>query len=355
MGRRQIVTGVLCAMAAACGGEEAGMAGGGEGSLMEEKLAQYDTVRLTTDLDQLTAAERAMIPILVEAADAMSEIFWLESYGDRDEFLAGLDDPAMRAYGIINYGPWDRIDGNAPFVPGVGPKPAGARFYPPDITEEEFEAAVASSSDGGEALKSLYTLVRRDASGELITAPYSEAFAEPTRRAAEALEEAASLAEDPGLRRYLELRAQALLTDEYQASDFAWMEMKDNGIDVVIGPIETYEDQLFGYKASHEAFILVKDRAWSERLARYAAFLPELQRGLPVSPEYKEEVPGADADLNAYDVVYVGGDANAGSKTIAINLPNDPQVQLEMGARRSSSRTPCGPSSTGFSYPSWTS
>ncbi|NNM03614.1 MAG: Zn-dependent hydrolase, partial [Gemmatimonadetes bacterium] len=249
-------------------------------------------------------------------------------------FFASLEDPALKAYGTINYGPWDRIDGNAPFLPGFGPKPAGARFYPEDMTVEEFEAAVAAASDGGEALRSLYTVVRRDEGGNLIAIPYSEAFSGPMTRAAARLEEAAGLAEDPGLKAYLELRAQAFRTDQYQASDFAWMEMKDNGIDVVIGPIETYEDQLFGYKASHEAFVLIKDREWSQRLARYAAFLPELQRGLPVPEEYKAETPGSDADLNAYDLVYVGGDANAGSKTIAINLPNDPEVQLQLGARR---------------------
>ncbi len=314
--------------------EEGGMAGGDEPSEIEAKLAQYDEVPLTTDLGKLSDAEKEMIPLLVEAADAMTEIFWQESYGDRGDFLDSLDDPAMQTYGVINYGPWDRIDGNVPFVPGAGSKPAGARFYPEDMTVEEFEAAAEGAPDGGKALRSLYTLVRRDEAGDLVPLPYSEAFAEPTGRAAMRLREAAELAEDPGLKRYLELRAEALLTDEYRASDFAWMEMKDNGIDVVIGPIETYEDQLFGYKASHEAFVLVKDREWSQRLARYAAFLPELQRGLPVPREYKAEIPGSDADLNAYDVVYVGGDANAGSKTIAINLPNDPEVQLQRGARR---------------------
>jgi hypothetical protein len=303
-------------------------------SEIQRKLAQYDVVRLTTDVSRLTEAERGMIPLLVEAADAITEIFWQESFGEREMFLSSLEDPAMAAYAVINFGPWDRIDGNAPFVPGVGPKPAGARFYPEDMTAEEFEAAAAAAPDGGESLRSLYTLVQRDDAGRLVAVPYSEAFSEPVKRAADLLLAAAELAEDPGLKRYLELRAEAFLTDEYQASDFAWMEMKDNGIDVVIGPIETYEDQLFGYKASHEAFVLVKDREWSQRLARYAAFLPELQTGLPVSPEYKAETPGADADLNAYDVIYVGGDANAGSKTIAINLPNDPEVQLRLGARR---------------------
>jgi hypothetical protein len=334
--RNQLMTTALfCLTALGCGpAQEAGMSDEGTPSEIEMKLAQYDQVRLTGELGQLTDSERAMIPLLIEAADAISEIFWQESYGDKDEFLASLDDPAMEAYGVINFGPWDRIDGNASFVPGIEAKPAGARFYPEDMTTEEFEAAVEASADGGEALKSLYTMVRRGEDGGLVAVPYSVAFADPTNRAADLLLEAAGYAEDPGLKRYLELRAEAFRTDDYQASDFAWMEMKNNGIDVVIGPIETYEDQLFGYKASHEAFVLVKDRAWSGRLARYAAFLPALQRGLPVSPEYKAETPGADADLNAYEVVYVGGDANAGSKTIAINLPNDPEVQLQLGARR---------------------
>jgi len=326
---------LLVAAGASCRGtEETGRMVDETHSEIQQRLAQYDTVRLTTEVSGLTEAEKAMIPLLIEAAEAMSEIFWQESYGDRTQLMASLDDPAALAYAEINFGPWDRIDGNAPFLPGVGEKPAGARFYPEDMTVEEFETAAAAAPDGGEALRSLYTLVRRDDGGGLTTVPYHEAFAEPTNRTAMRLLAAAELAEDPGLRRYLELRADALLTDEYQASDFAWMEMKDNGIDVVIGPIETYEDQLFGYKASHEAFVLVKDRDWSDRLARYAAFLPQLQRGLPVPPEYKAETPGADADLNAYDVVFVGGDANAGSKTIAINLPNDPEVQLRAGARR---------------------
>lgn len=325
---------VLGILGVACGAGDEIVRDGEAMSEVEVKLAQYTTVRLTTDVSLLSEAEKAMIPILVEAADAMTEAFWMESFGERDAFLASLDSPAEVAYGTINFGPWDRIDGNTAWLAGVGPKAAGANFYPSDMTVEEFEAAVAMAPDGGESLRSLYTVIRRDGAGELQAIPYSEFFADAHGRAAERLRAAATLAEDPGLRRYLELRAEALLTDEYQASDFAWMEMKDNGIDVVIGPIETYEDQLFGYKASHEAFVLVKDREWSGRLARYAAFLPELQRGLPVPAEYKAEVPGSDADLNAYDVVFVGGDANAGSKTIAINLPNDPVVQLQRGARR---------------------
>jgi hypothetical protein len=202
------------------------------------------------------------------------------------------------------------------------------------MSKEEFEAAAKAAVDGGAALRSHYTVVRRDSSGGLVALPYHQAFAEASRRAAAKVRDAAALADDPELKKYLELRARALETDEYQPSDLAWMDMKRNTVDLVIGPIETYDDALFGYKAAHEAYVLVKDREWSERLARYAKLLPGLQRGLPVSEAYKREKPGTDSDLNAYDALYYTGQANAGSKTIAINLPNDEQVQLKKGTRR---------------------
>jgi hypothetical protein len=301
---------------------------------MARKLAQYTPVRLTADLSGLSQRERRMIPLLIEAAQEMDSIFWRQVYPARDSLLAEIGDSAAREYVLLNYGPWDRLDGNAPFVPGVGPRPDGAAFYPPDMTKAEFDSAAAAAPDGGAALRSLYTVVRRDSAGRLVAVPYREAFAEPSRRAAAKLREAAALADDPGLRRYLELRARALETDDYQPSDLAWMDMKRNGVDVVIGPIETYDDGLYGYKAAHEAYVLIKDREWSERLTRYAGLLPALQRGLPVPEAYKREKPGTDSDLNAYDAVYYTGQANAGSKTIAINLPNDEEVQLRKGTRR---------------------
>ena len=153
-------------------------------------------------------------------------------------------------------------------------------------------------------------------------------------KAAALLRQAAPLSKDAGFKNYLRMRADALLSDNFQPSDLAWMDMKTNPFDIVIGPIETYEDQLFGYKASYEGQVLIKDLAWSARLARFAKFLPELQRGLPVSARYKAETPGSAADLNAYNVIFYAGNANAGAKTIAINLPNDEQVQLQKGTRR---------------------
>jgi hypothetical protein len=297
---------------------------------IERGLSQYTTVRLTTDVQALSPAERRMIPLLIEAAREMDAVFWQQAYGDRDALLASLPTEDARRFARINYGPWDRLRGNAPFLPGVGPKPAGARFYPADITKAEFDDAAAQNP----ALRSLYTLVRRRADGSLGAVAYHEAYAPHVTRAAAILRQAAALAEDAGLRRYLELRAEALLTDNYQPSDLAWLDMKSNTLDFIVGPIETYEDGLYGYKAAHSAYVLVKDRDWSARLARYAALLPGLQRGLPVPEAYKRETPGADSDLGAYDVIYYAGDSNAGSKTIAVNLPNDEQVQLQKGTRR---------------------
>ena len=288
----------------------------------------YAPFRLSADISSLSADEQRMLAIFVDAAEIMDGLFWQQAYGDREHLLGGLVDPRTRRFAEINYGPWDRLAENRPFVPGVGAKPEGAGFYPPDMTRDEFERAQLPGKDN------LYTFITRDANGQLALLPYGFRFATELRQAASLLNEAATLAPDPGLRKYLELRADALTSDDYRVSDMAWLDVKDNRIDLVIGPIETYEDKLFGYKASYEAYVLVKDMEWSKRLARYAAMLPDLQRGLPVPDAYKAEAAGSDSDLNAYDVIYYAGGCNAGSKTIAINLPNDEQVQLSKGTRR---------------------
>lgn len=300
------------------------------GAESTDLVHKYTAVRLTSDLSVLSGNERAMIPLLIEAAREMDEMFWVDAFGDRDSLLQSIEDPGLRHFASINYGPWDRLNGNAPFIPGIGPKPLGANFYPADVTVDEFEEAAKADP----ALRSQYTMVRRDEGGKLVAIPYHEFYSDRIAVVADRLRQAAALADDPGLKRYLEARATALETDDYRESDMAWMDMKNNTIDVVIGPIENYEDKLFGIKAAHEAFVLIKDLEWSERLARYVTLLPELQRGLPVPDEYKRESPGTESDLNAYDAVYYAGDANAGSKTIAINLPNDESVQLEKGTRR---------------------
>ena len=302
---------------------------------MQRRTSEYTSVQLAADTSTLTPKERLMLPLLIDAAKAMDPIFWEQTYGSRDSLMSQVSDAGVRRFIDINYGPYDRLDNNAPFVPEVGPRPPGANLYPKDMTKAEFEDSLQRSSKAhADSLKNLYTLVRRTPDGSLTAVPYHEAFKHQNQIASDKLKAAAALAEDPGLKKYLELRSKALLDDNYQPSDLAWMDMKNNTLDIVIGPIETYEDELFGYKAANEAYVLIKDKAWSQRLAKYAQFLPSLQRGLPVADKYKQEKPGTDSDLNAYDAVYYAGQANSGGKTIAINLPNDEEVQLKKGTRR---------------------
>ena len=295
---------------------------------IDSLIAKYTPFTLTTDLTKLSDNDKALIKKLMEAGEIIDGLFWQQAYGDKEELLSKIDDPRLKAFSLINYGPWDRLNGNAPLIDGIGDKPAGANYYPPEMTKQEFEASpLENKSD-------LYTFLRRNPENELQEVPYHEEFKEEVNKISALLKEAAELTDNEALKKYLDLRSEAILTDDYQESDMAWLDMKDNNIDVVIGPIETYEDQLYGYKAAYECYVLIKDMEWSERLARYAQFLPDLQRGLPVPDLYKQEEPGTDTELNAYDVVWYSGDCNAGSKTIAINLPNDEEVQLQKGTRR---------------------
>lgn len=295
----------------------------------EPRPEVYAEFTLTADLSDLSDDQRKMVALLIEASEIMDDLFWRQAYGD--DYKAWLDTlgvGAERRFAEINYGPWDRLDGDRPFIDGVGVKPLGANFYPADITKEEFDAAYLPGKAG------LYSLVRRDDAGNLILVPYHVAYASELQAAADLLREAADFAESPDFANYLKLRAAALISGDFQVSDLYWMDVKDNKIDVVIGPIETYEDRLFGYRTGYESYVLIKDLEWSAELTRFAAFLPELQEGLPVPDAYKAETPGTDSDLNAYDVVYYAGHSNAGGKTIAINLPNDEDVQLQKGTRR---------------------
>lgn len=294
----------------------------------QELLDKYVSVKLTADISHLSDNEKEMLRLLFKAAKVMDELFWLQNVGPKEEILAGIQDENLRKFAGINYGYWDELDNLKPFVDGVGEKPAGARFYPEDMTKEEFKTYENPDKT------SLYTLIQRNEDGGLETIWYHDAYKSKLVEAADLLRKASVLAGDPEFARYLELRADALLTDNYRPSDMAWFDVRNNNVDLVIGPIENYTDQLFGYKAAYEAFILIKDKEWSDRLSRFAAFLPQLQKDLPVDEAYKKEVPGSDSELNAYDVVFYAGDCNMAGKTIAINLPNDETVQLEKGTRK---------------------
>jgi Peptidase family M49 len=297
-------------------------------SYAEQHAGDYAVVPLTADLSGFDDDGKRMIALLVQASEVMNDLYWQQSWPDKSALLAKAPDDATRMLLELNFGPWDRLNEDTPLLSGIGPRPPGGEFYPRDMTRAEFEQASLPDKT------SWYTLLRRDATGRLVTVPYHVAYKADLERAAGLLREASKASADKSFANYLAMRADALLTDDFQPSDLAWMDMKTNPVDVVIGPIETYEDQLFGYKTAYEGLVLVKDQAWSAKLARFASFLPSLQEGLPVPAKYKAEKPGSAADLNAYVAVHYGGNANVGAKTIAINLPNDEQVQLKKGTRR---------------------
>ena len=307
------------------------------------KVARYAEVPLTADLSHLGEGDRKAVDLLLQAGAITDDLFWKQVWGDKQALLAGIEDPATRRFVEINYGPWDRLDNDAPFVTGIGPRPPGARFYPEDMTKEEFEAADLPGKD------SLYSLIRRDEAGKLVVVPYHEAYKAELQQVAALLRQAAEVASDHGFRKYLGLRADALLSGDYQPSDMAWMDMKDSPIDVVIGPIESYQDALYGTKAAFETFVLVKDIEWSKRLARFAQHLPALQRGLPVADAYKAEMPGTDADPMPTSPCTTAATPIPAPRPSPSTCPMTKKCNWPRARAACSLRTPCAPSST----PSW--
>lgn len=294
---------------------------------LEQKVKQYSEVELKTDISFLSESEKEVLGLMIDVAQIMDDIYWIQAYGDKNEMLS-LTDPWQKEFALINYGPWDRMADWKPFIPNAKVKRPGVNFYPADMTKEEFEALQDPDKN------SQYTVIKRGTDGKLYVKGYYEEYKEHLDKAIALMEKAAKITENKGLKNYLEKRIIALKTNQYFDSDMAWMDMKDSNLDFVVGPIENYDDELFGLKTSFEAFVLVKDLEWSKKLSKYTKFLPELQKNLPVDAKYKQEKPGTESDLNVYDVVYYGGDCNAAGKTIAINLPNDEKVQLKKGSRR---------------------
>lgn len=297
-------------------------------SPMKAKVDEYATVELKSDLvKSLSDNEKDLLRIFFQIGKITDDLFWKQTFGDKS-VLDSITDSYAKQYAMINYGVWDRLDNNRPFINGYGEKPAMCNYYPHDITEEEFNAFDDANKN------SWYTVIRRNEDGSLKSVWYHEEYAQEIGRICALLEKAVALAEDPGLKNYLEKLIESFKTDNYLESDLAWMDMKDSKIDFVTGPIETYDDKFRETKASYESFILLKDEERSKDLAKFVAMLPALQKELPCPPEYKTFVPGTSSDLNVYDVVFYAGDCNSGSKTIAINLPNDERVHALKGTRR---------------------
>ncbi len=322
----------------ACGGETE--VRHPESTEMQDRLAQFAPVTLGFDETLLDVDQRRVVKELVQASEHLDDIFRLQAWRgnvDAEALLPSGDDPesaATRDYYDIMYGPWDRLTGEEPFLDGVGHKPHGAGFYPEDMTREEFEEWIAANPGDAEAFKSETTVIHRTDDGDLIAVPYREAYTARLEAAAENLLAAAERANNPSLKRFLELRAGALLSDEFYDSEVAWMRLTNNLIEPTLGPYENYEDQLFGYKISYESFIGLKDPVESERLASLVENLPTLEAALPIPDEHKYLDRSFESPISVVTLIYAAGETAAGIQTIAFNLPNDPRVREGEGSKK---------------------
>ncbi len=296
---------------------------------IRDKVEEYIPVELKTDISHLSDNQKQMLPLLFEVSDIMDDLFWQQTWGNKDSLLNSIEDSCVRQFVEINYGPYDRLNNNTSIIEGVPPKSLGGCFYPQDMTLEEFNLLSDMNKEG------LYSVVERDSLDmSLKVVPYREKYHDKLSKASELMQKASELAENKSLQTYLKERAKAFLSDDYFSSDMSWMYLNDNDIDFVVGPIETYEDALFGAKSTFEAYVLIKDKYWSAKISAFTSSIPHLQKQLPVPDKYKTDLPGLDSELGIYDVIYCGGESNAGGKTIAINLPNDPRVHLVKGSRK---------------------
>ncbi len=301
------------------------------------RLEQFAPVELTADLEALSPSDREVLSILIEAGRLMDEIFLSQAWAGgpelRDEMASWQGPKAAPAakFFDINFGPWDRLDERHPFI-GEQEHPEGAGFYPEDATKEELEAWMEDHPEAAEGLRSLTTIVRREGDG-FVAIPYSEAYKEFLEPAAALLRKAAEATDNESLRIFLSSRADAFASDDYYVSDLAWMDL-DAPVEVTIGPYETYEDGLFGYKAAFEAFVTVALPEESRALDRYKSRLPWLERNLPIPDEDKNLDRGTESPMRVVDLVFAGGDTRAGVQTVAFNLPNDERVREAKGSKK---------------------
>jgi hypothetical protein len=294
-----------------------------------ERLNEYATIPLTTDLSKLSEKEKQMIPLLIKASTIMDEIFWLQSYGKKDSLLSKISNDSIKRLCEINYGPWDRLNDNESFIENIGKKPIGAGFFPPDIKylpfiDMKFEDKL-----------SMFTIIKRAEDGSLYTQPYHTAYEVYLEKASDLLKQAAILSDDKEFANFLNLRSEALLTDDYYKSDLAWMSLENNKIDFIIGPISGEEDLfLNNTKTAYEAFLLIKDIEWSNKLKGYSQMAPAIKNEISLDDLYKNQIMFTKTDIGVYDAIYYGGWANAGAKSISINHPKDGRILMDKGSKK---------------------
>ena len=307
---------------------------------LRRMAARFAPVEIGADLSKLPPEEQKALAKMVEAARLVDGIFLRQAWAGNGDLL--LDLAADRSelgqarlhYFLINKGPWSRLDHDAPFIAGAGDKPEGANFYPLDSTKSEIEAWMKSLPEAERtAAQGFFTTIRRDSKGKLTAIPYNIEYQGELQLAAGALREAAALTKQPTLKKYLETRAAAFLSNDYYDSDMAWMEL-DASVEPTIGPYEVYEDGWFNAKAAFEAFITVRDDAETTKLARFSAQLQDIEDHLPIDAKYRNPRIGALAPIRVVNEIYCSGDANHGVQTAAFNLPNDERVTREKGTKR---------------------
>lgn len=308
---------------------------------LAKKIRRFSPTELTASTAHLSTNDRKALAKIIEAAKLMDQLFLRQVWSGNEALKKKLESDKTPAgqlkfhYFLINDGPWSRIDSKQPFIDGVPhEKPLGANHYPEDMTKEEFNAWVETLPEADkQKATGFFWMIRRDANRKLITVPYSKAYAEFLAPAAKLLHEAAALTTNQTLKNFLTKRADAFGTDDYYASDVAWMEL-DSPIDVTFGPYETYEDELFSYKAAFEAYVTVRDEAESAKLVRFGGYLQELENNLPIDPKYRNPKLGPASPIRVVNEVFASGEGNSGVQTAAFNLPNDERVVKEKGSKR---------------------
>ncbi|MGA7837446.1 MAG: peptidase [Ignavibacteriaceae bacterium] len=321
-----------------CKMEDTIQSNGNEVKMLKDKIAQFAPTEMKYDKSLLNEREQMVVKKLYDASLMMDSIYLNQVYSKNDIIAAKLRgsdseiDKLNLQYFNIMGGPFDRLLDDKPFI-GTEKKPAGANYYPSDMTKEEFNNWIKNNPGEEKSFTSTVTVIRKK-EGKLVAIPYNEFYKNYLTKAAELLKEAAGYADNPSLKKYLTLRAKAFQSNDYFDSDMAWMDLKDNKIEVVIGPYEVYEDAMFNYKAAFESFLTIKDPVESKKLKIFASYLKDIEKHLPLPEKYKNTKRGSESPIVVANEVYAGGEAHYGVQTLAFNLPNDERVREAKGSKK---------------------
>jgi len=309
-----------------------------EVTMLKEKIAKFVPVEIQYDETLLTDREKVVLEKLYRASQIIDEIFLEQVYSKNDLIKSELtksEDELSKLqleYFDIMFGPFDRLEDNAPFI-GTDKKPLGADFYPEDMAKDEFEKWIKDNPNDEKSFTNEFTMIRREG-GKLVAIPYSEYFKDKLTEASKYLKETAEFADNPSLKKYLLSRANAFLSNDYYQSDMDWMDLKDHSIEIIIGPYEVYEDEMFNYKASFESFVTIKDPVETKKLEVFAKYLNDIEKNLPLDEKHKNFSRGSESPIVVVNEVFTAGDSKAGVQTLAFNLPNDERVRQAKGSKK---------------------